>query len=261
MERSEHGFDPSEQKTIRPKKLLKEEVVSRLESGENFENVVLADLNLAGLDFENKSFRGSDIRGLSLYDERQDEEGTTIFEIRTNIKGADFTDATIADLGSGTYFGKTNAEGAVFGYTESLLVRRERHHESGKAPTAEDTGGLHRFNGRDGNFKKTTWTNADFGGNTGGFEAFFSGADFSEATLEECDLAGIDFSETNIDGIRIIEPVSLFELRINENQVESLVQAIQWADQEEQAAFLKEKNEKGSQKVLEEQFQIVVVKA
>src|SRR3989339_764977 len=244
MNEFERGITPPKPEIEKPKKLTRDEVESRLATGESLENLILTDLDLAGLNFEGKSFRESDIRGMSLYREEQKEDGTLV-EIRTNIKGADFTDTTIADMGPEVFFGRVDAGGATFGYTEKLVDRRKRHKESGKAPTAEDTGGLFNFNGSEGNFKKTRWVNADFGGGSG-YEAIFPKADLSEATIEESDLTEINLSETNIENIKIIDPVSLFGMKINENQIESVVQAIQLTDQEKQTEFLKEKAEKGS---------------
>lgn len=256
MERFGNSFEPLGQEIKKPKKLTKEEVISRLESGENLENLILTDLDLAGLNFEGKSFRQSDIRGMSLYREEQNEDEEPI-EIKTNIKGADFTDAVIADFGPEVFFSRVDAEGATFGYTENLVSRRKRHKESGKAPMAEDTGGLYNFNGSDGNFRKTKWINADFGGNCG-YEAIFPGAVLSESAIEGCDLSGIDFSETNIDNIKILDPLSLSGMEINEKQIESVAKAIQLSNQDEQAKFLKEKTEKGPRKALEDYFHIAV---
>lgn len=257
MEKFEGDIEPSKQEIEKPKKLTREEVTSILERSENLENLILTDLDLAGLNLEGKSFRRSDIRGMSLYREEQDEDGK-IVEIKTNIKGADFTDSTIADLGLEVFFSRVDAEGAIFGYTENLISRRKRQKESGKAPTAEDISGLFCFNGSDGNFKKTKWINADFGGRSD-YEAIFPGANLSESTMEGCDLSGIDFSEANIKNIKIIDSVSLRGMKINEKQIESVVKAIQLSNQEKQAEFLKEKTEKGSKKALEDYFQIVVV--
>jgi uncharacterized protein YjbI with pentapeptide repeats len=255
MEKFENSFKLPEQEKGKPEKLTAEDVKNRIEKGEDLEKLDLADLDLAGLNLENKNFRGSDIRGIILCCEDKKEDGE-IFEVTTNIKGADFTDATISDLGE-TYFNKVDAEGAVFGYTEDLISRRKRHKESGEQPKPKDSGGLFSFIGDGGNFKRTEWANADFGGNSG-YEASFFGADFTEATIKGCDLSGMDFSETDIDNIKIIDPVSLRKMRINENQIDSVVEAIQLSNEEKQAEFLKEKEDKGSRKALEDFFQVVV---
>ncbi len=201
----------------------KAEVIRRLGAGEGLENLILTDLNLAGLELEGVSFRGADIRGVSLYREEESEDGKTI-ETTTNIRGADFTDAIFA---GGTDFYRVDAEGTIFGYTESIDSRRKSH--------PGDCGGLFRFDGCEGNFKETRWTNIDFGGGTE-FEAMFFGADLSGAVVRECLLAEIDLSETTIEGITIIDPapISLNGLKINKQQIESLAQAIKLADKEEQ---------------------------
>jgi len=225
-------------------KLTREDVIKRLEQNENLENFNLAELDLSVLNFEGKSFRGSDIRGIT-------------FE-NAYIKNADFTNAVIADLGPEVIFARVNAEGATFGFTENLVARRKRQRESGKSPEVADIGGLFNFNGSVGNFRKTKWLNADFGGGSG-YETLFLDADLSEAEITGCDLNQIDFSETKIDKIKIIDPVSLQGMKIAENQIETLVQSIQLTDEETQAEFLKEKKEKGSRKALEDFFEIIIV--
>jgi len=249
MEKFENNF------TLKPEvkkseKLTREEIIKRLEQNENLENYNLADLDLSGLNFEGKSFRGSDLRGVTLYNESL-KEGT-------NIKNADFTDAVIADLGPEVLFASVNAEGATFGFTENLLARRKRQQESGQAPKAADIGGLFNFNGSAGNFKKTKWLNADFGGGSG-YEALFPDTDLSEAEITGCDLKQIDFSETKIDKIKIIDPVSLQGMKITETQVDTIVQSIHLTNKEAQTEFLKEIELKGSRKALEDFFEIVII--
>jgi uncharacterized protein YjbI with pentapeptide repeats len=260
MNRFEKGFESPKLEALEPKKLTREEIESRLANGENLENLNLTDLNLAGLNLEGKSFRGSDIRGMSLYREEKKEDGTLV-EIQTNIKGADFTDATIADFGPEVFFERVNAEGAIFGFTEDLISRRNRHIEykkSGRAPGAEDTGELLKFNGSEGNFKKTKWINVDFGGGSG-YESTFSDADLSESIMEGSDLTGMDFSTTKIDSIKIKDPMSLSGLIINEQQIPIMVQAIELTDEKAQREFLEEVKNKGPQKALEDFFLVVIV--
>lgn len=250
MNQLESNFKPPEQEVKKLKKLTREEVISKLERGEDLENLSLTDLNLAGLNLEGKSFRGSDIRGLSLYAKAQSEG--------TNIKNADFTDTTIADLGPEALFQEVEAEGAKFGYTEDLISRKKRLKESGQAPRAEDTGGLFGFNGLRGNFRKTKWTNIDFGGGSG-YEAYFPEADLSQSIIAGSDLSGIDFSETNIDSIKIIDPLSLRGLKINEKQIESVAQAIELSNQKAQSEFLQATNKEGPKKALKDYFGIIIV--
>lgn len=256
MNKIEKGFEPPKE-AEKPKKLTREEVESRLTAGESLENLILEDLNLAGLNFEGKSFRGSDIRGLSLYKEEQKEDGT-IVEIRTNIKGADFTDITIAAHWAEALFARVDAEGATFGYTENLVSRRKRHQESGKNPTAHDIGGLFSFNGGEGNFQKTKWINIDFGGGSG-YEAIFPKADLSESIIEASDLTEIDLSTAKIDGIKIKDPISLRGLIINEQQITTAVEAIELTNSQYQSEFLEEVKNNGQRKALENYFGIIIV--
>ena len=77
MEKFENNAEPLMPEVKKPDKLSRDEVISRLESGESLKNLILTDINLAGLNFEGKSFSGSDIRGINLYNESQ-SEGTNI---------------------------------------------------------------------------------------------------------------------------------------------------------------------------------------
>jgi uncharacterized protein YjbI with pentapeptide repeats len=239
-------------KVTEPKKLTRQDVIGRLEQGEDLNDLDLKDLNLAGLALAGKSFKRSDIRGMSLYEERDGANGT-IIEITTNIQGADFTDAIIADTAQGTDFYSVDAEGATFGYTESIVSRRISH--------PKDGGGLFRFDGRGGNFKRTRWTNTDFGGGTG-FEAMLEGADLSGAVMEGCLLAEIDLSKTNIEDISIIgtPPLFLNAIKINAQQVKSLAQAIKLTDEKEQSRFEEEIRDNGQRKALEDHFGTIIVK-
>lgn len=254
------NFRSQEQETKNVKKLTREEVIERLSRNEHFENVDIADLDLSlsELNFEGKRFCGSDIRGLRLCREKYREDGTLIEIIRANIRGADFTDAIIADQGTEIFFRWVDAVGASFGYTEDLLSRRKRQEESGNAPI-EDSGGLFCFNGSRGDFRKTTWTNIDFGGGSG-YEAIFHRANLSESIMNGCDLREMDFSESSISRIKIIDPVSLWGMRINLKQIEGVAESIEFTDQEEQAEFLKEKAEKNPRNLLEEYFGIIIEK-
>lgn len=243
--------------TTKSRKLTREEVIKRLENKENLEDLVLVDLDLAGLNLEGKSFRRSDIRGLSLYRKDKDKEGQ-IIELKTNIQGADFTDATVADLGPEVFFGRVEAKGATFGFTENLVSRRTRLKESGQTPTAENCGGFFGFNGSEGNFNNTQWANIDFGGGSG-YEAIFPGTDLTAATIQGSDLAGIDFSQTKIDHIKIIDPVSLLEMKINTSQIETIANGVQLSNQDQQAEFSQIKTKEGSRKALESYFHLTIV--
>lgn len=257
---NEFGQDtPPEAAAEKLEKITREEVEARLARGENLENLYLVDLDLAGLDFEGKSFRGSDIRGVYFYGEKRDENGK-IIELITNLRRADFTDVTIADTGQDTIFGRVEAEGATFGFTEDLISRRNRHaamNNSGERPDAADSGGLYGFNGGCGNFKKTKWNNIDFGGDSDS-EALFPGADLSEGEIISSDLAGLDFSTTKIDGIKIKDPLSLRGLIISEQQIDTLAEAIELSDERERQKFAEEIKQKGPRKALEDYFGITI---
>ncbi|MFH1089121.1 MAG: pentapeptide repeat-containing protein [Candidatus Uhrbacteria bacterium] len=244
------------QEKKRKMRLDREGVKARLEAGENLENYDLSNLDLAGLDFrEGVSFRGSDLRG-TLFFHKESEDGSDP-EVKTSIKGADFTEATFAILERKPVFVRVEAEGAKFGYTESLLSRLKRLEEPGELKTAENSGGLFGFNGCEGNFKGTTWGNIDFGGDTG-FGATFYGADFSGAVIDGCDLSGIDLSETEIKNIKIINPViSSKGFVINEDQIETVVSAISFSDNR-QASWERDKAVKSSRDLLENVLKIEI---
>lgn len=256
MKKFEGGFTPPAPEVKKLEKLTREEVNNKIKKKENLEGFDLQGIHLVGLNLEKMSFRGSDVRGIVLY--YPEEGGET--EVKTNIRKTDWTDATFADTGM-TYFNKVDAEEATFGYTENLISRRERHQENhqktGKAPGAEDTGGLYGFNGNGGNFKKTRWNNCDFGGGSG-YEATFPGADLSESAMEGCDLSGVDFSKTKIENIIIKDPVSLRGLKINEQQIEFIAQSIKLSDQKAQAKFSEEISSKGPREALISYFGIII---
>lgn len=257
MNEFKRGVSP-EDEAGKPKKLTREEVEDRLTRGESLENLDLKDLDLAGLNFEEKKFRGADIRGICFYGEKQGGGGTV--ELVTNLQRANFTDATIGDFGPETIFGRVEAEGATFGFTENLVSRRKRHalmNNSGERPEASDSGGLYNFNGGGGNFRKTKWNNIDFGGGSG-YEAIFPGADLSEAEIVGSDLAGLDFSTTKIDGIKIKDPLSLQGLIIAEQQTDTLAGAIKLSNERERQEFSDEVKEKGSREALEDYFRIII---
>lgn len=175
------------------------DVEEQIALGEQLDGVDLHDLDLAGCDLHGRSFHGSIVYGLQLY--RSDDNAET--EVRTNIGKTDWTDAVVASAGAETFLGRVDAEEAVFGFTESLTDRRQRHAASDAKPTDLDSGGYHNFNGAEGNFRRTIWRNIDFGGSTG-YEARFEHADLTDAVFEGCDLTDIDLSTARTDGIQII---------------------------------------------------------
>ncbi|MFA6322215.1 MAG: pentapeptide repeat-containing protein, partial [Candidatus Buchananbacteria bacterium] len=115
--------------------------------------------------------------------------------------------------------------------------------------------GLFSFDGRQGDFTKTQWQNVDFGGGSG-YDADFAGADLSQARIESCDLSGVNFSLTKIDGIKIIDPVSLKNLVIAKNQIPDLIKGIELIRPKE---FESQVKELGEQEALEKYFEIVII--
>ncbi len=225
--------------------MTRTEVEAQLQGGETLENLDLSDLDLSGLSVEGRSFRGSDIRSLALY-----AEGAI-----TNIKRTDWTDAIIAGYGNETFFGRVEAEGARFGCSESLVARRKRQEGSGPVPL-EDSGALLNFNGAQGRFTNTRWSNLDFGGGSR-YEAIFSGADLRGAEIDGCDLSMIDFSETLLDGVIIKDPVALRGLRVDERHVSDLADGLRWSEEQTGREFSDARKKFGDKKALEEMFGVV----
>jgi len=268
MNSIESGPKPPQSETLKLQKLSRQEVEYRIKQGENLENFDLQNLDLAGLNFEGISFRGSDVRGVIFF--RQTKGANNEVEkITTNLKNTDWTDALFArfDLNEQENEGnfiKVDAQGATFGFTESLAARRERHNierqEKKKTPTEKDSGAYLNFIGSSGNFENTKWMNIDFGGDKeGGYEAIFFDADLSNALFTNCDLSYIEFSETKIDGLKIKDPHGLEGLIIKENQISSLIQAIEYTDSQKQAKFLAEVKNNGPKKILEEFLHIKII--
>ncbi len=202
-------------------KLDRAAVAERLASGEDFESVSVADLDLSGLSLEGKSFRMADVRGLHLFNEATGETA--------NIKNTDWTDADVADLGSLADFSSVEAAGARFGFTEKLKDRKARYEREGKKPDWDDCGGLHNFVGNNGNFPATKWSNIDFGGRSS-YEAVFFDADLMDAEFIGCDLAGMDLSRACLTGVKIIDPESLLGMQIYEKFVAAVARGVAFSD-------------------------------
>jgi uncharacterized protein YjbI with pentapeptide repeats len=232
------------------KELSRAEIEARIIRGENFEGISLADRDISGEDLSGKSFRSSDVRGLTLFEE---ESGDT-----TEIKNTDWTDADIADLGSIADFRSVEAEGAKFGFTETLKERRARQEREGKKKEWNDCGGYHNFVGNNGNFQRTTWNNIDLGGGSG-YEAAFFDADLIGAVYHGCDLHGMDLSRARLANVRIIDPELLGGMKIYEKYVSDVARGISFTDAESQAEWSAALSEKGEAKALEEYFGIVIV--
>lgn len=253
MEIIEGGLLPQDKR--RPDKLTAAQVAEKIKRGESLENLDLQDLNLAGLPLAEKSFRGADLRGVSLYQYDQDKDKETV----TNISRADFREAILADTAGGCDFFRVDAEGAKFGYSETLADRRTRHQNKfravGQKPPITDSGAFYRFDGSEGNFQKTFWLNVDFGSGTD-FNADFTGADLSGATFAGCDLSGLDLSRTKIAGLKLIGFNLLDRLIINENQVAELAAAIKESGLNQTFAALLPA---GAAAALKECFNIVIL--
>ncbi|MFH1253422.1 MAG: pentapeptide repeat-containing protein [Candidatus Uhrbacteria bacterium] len=241
-----------EAETKKLPRLSREEVEVRLEARQNLEGFDLSGLDLAGLSLEGVSFRGSDVHGVQLFREAEGESDRVL----TKISRADFSEAIIACQEGLTDFGGVKAEGATFGYAESVANRRARYPDTGGVAKIEDSGGLFGFCGDGGRFKGARWVNVDFGGPDYGTS--FISADLSESSLEGCDLSGIDFSKTKIEGIKIINPESLAGMTINENQIETVVRAISFTD-DRQDGWLEALDDEVPRMLLEEKFQIKIV--
>jgi len=206
------------------KKETRESIMASIERGESLAGKNLVDLDLTDMPLADQDFTGCDARGLIL------DQGDP--EVRTNISRSKFVDTIFADSGNGTNFINVEAEGAFFGYTETLQSRRNRHAEAGRKPDEIDCGMLNGFDGQYGNFPGTVWANIDFGGGTD-HPALFWQADFLGAIFDGCDLSGIDLSESRIDDIEIKNPVSVKGLIINEEQVDSLAKALKLNNRED----------------------------
>ena len=232
--------------------MSREDVIALLEKGEELEEVSLLDQDLSGLKLDGESFRRSDARGLKLF--REKEEGQ--YEI-AEIRNTDWTDADIADLSSPAIFCGVEAEGARFGFSETLSDRKARLAAEGKSPSWNDCGGYHNFVGNNGGFVKTRWLNIDFGGPSG-YEAVFQGADFIDAVFEGCALSGLDLSEARLTGVKIINPHSIDGLIISERYAEDVASGLQLARAEDQEEFTRLVQEVGAKNALEKYLRVEV---
>ena len=227
-------------------------VIEALGNGKHLEGVAIPDVNLAGLELRGKSFRGSDVRGVKLFDEENPET-------RTDIRETDWTDAEIGDFGNETLFVGVDATGAKFGFSEPLLVRRARHLGAGGDPKVEDSGALCNFNGQNGDFIDTTWKNVNFAGGSG-YEARFEGADLSGSTFEGADLRAIDFSQSKLENVAIKNPVSLVGMRVRFADAESLAKGITFSYPFVNVLHATRDSTKPAAEMLAEVFGVIVVK-
>jgi uncharacterized protein YjbI with pentapeptide repeats len=247
-----------------PKNITREWVENKLNSDkrrEAFEGMDLKDLDLTGLDLSGRSFRGSDVRGLCLF--RGEIPAGETDEI-TNIENTDWTDAIIeAYAPSNCEFASVRAENSVFGFSETLFQKGEKMAEKEKQGSKVepiDRGMYLGFNGSRGNFKNSKWNNIDFqGGNEYG--AMFYHANLSGAKFDGCDLKGLNWSLSNIEGIEIniYDPDSLTGFIINQRQVHSLVKAIKFMDKAYREGIENEMKKKTAEDVLWDSFGVNVV--
>ena len=241
-------------KAEQPSNLDRPQIEARIKQRNNLENLDLRQLNLAGLNIEGLSLRGSDVRGLSFFVNE---------ETITNIRKTDWTDCVMGDLQTVTELMFVDAEDAKFGFSESIDARRLRHikmKELGQISTAFVSGSFANFDGSCSDFSKTTWANIDFAGGTG-WKANFWGANLDGAVFDNCDLQALDFSETQIDNLKIIDPPEIKGLIITAEQVPMITAGIFLSNQNAMAAWQEEIRTKGEQKALEEFFDIIIKKA
>jgi hypothetical protein len=226
-------------------------IEARIKQGKNLENLDLRKINLSSINIEGQSLRGSDVRGLSFF---------VSVETITNIKKTDWTDCLMGDLQTATELMYVDAEGAKFGFSESIDARRLRHikmKEQGQIPTAAESGSFANFNGSCSDFSQTNWTNIDFAGGTG-YGANFWGAKLNGAVFDNCDLQALDFSETQIDNLKIIDPPEIKGLIITAEQVSALAASFFLSNQEAMSAWQEELMAKSEQRALTEFFGIFV---
>ncbi len=248
----ENGGVAPEMEVLKRKVLGPDDVRGVLEKGGGFEDVSLLDQDLAGFKLEGKSFRRSDARGLKLFR----EEGIGKYEI-ADIRNTDWTDADVADFSSPAFFCAVEAEGARFGFTETLTDRESRQKREGKEPAWNDCGGYHNFVGNDGGFKRTQWTNIDFGG-LSGHEAVFSGADFTDAVFEGCALCGIDLSEACLKGVKILDFYEIVGLKISERYADDVANGLRLSRPEDQKEFVRLVKEVGAKEALQNYLSVWV---
>ncbi len=244
------GYSPESERP-ESRQLTREEVVERIGRGEDLERARLCDLDLAGLYLEKRKFRGADVRGLKLFREDQAEAA--------NVRETDWTDATVGDFGAETVFAYADAEGATFGFTETLNARRERQARAGGKPKVEDSGAYLNFNGQQAKFGRSRWNNIDFGGACDSYESRFQGADLERAVFAGCDLTNIDLSTSKFDDLTVEDPVSLAGMAIAAEQVEAVARGLRYSDPRVDAELKAALAADGPRRLLEESFGVVVI--
>ena len=184
-------------------------------------------------------------------------------EAPTDIRNTDWTDATFASAGEFSSFRGVNAENAKFGFGITLEERQEMivriQKEEKRPPNEYKYGGYFGFEGRDGNFKNTKWTNIDFGGGSG-YEAFFPGANFEGTTFDNCNLSEIDLTGCNLERMKFnINDASYLQgMIIGKDQINAVSQGITLSDSTKQQEFETIKSALGSLRALEIYFRLEV---
>lgn len=240
-----------------------EQVLDIMSRDKNLEGLDISDLKLNGENLSGGKFRGCDARCIDLSPRIKNVEGKEIKEA-TDIRETDWTGATFASAGDFTSFKGVNAEGAVFGYGMTLDEREgwiaQIQEEDKRGPNEFECGGYFNFEGSEGIFTNTKWSNIDFGGNSG-YEAFFPGANFEGAIFDGCNLGGIDLSGANLEkvSIRVDDIFYLQNMKINKNNVEAVAQGIVLSDPADQKEFNSLLSEFGSRRALEIYFSLEII--
>lgn len=249
--------NPSDQEPKQVKRLTRADVERKIAAGEQFESADVSGLDLAGLPLAKKNFRSARAENVRLYRKGPDAKSF----VATDISDSDWTDAVLVSESSGTIFIRVNAEGARFGYSESLAACRERNRvqfeKTGLMPN-DERNALFGFNGSGGNFKKTSWKNVDFGG--GDYGAYLDQADFSSANFDGCDLSGIDFSSCNLEGVSINDALELRGLKLSEHAADAVARGLSFSDPDkhndlEERAYMYE----GDPRAFLESYGIIIV--
>lgn len=204
-------------------KLSRENIQALVARGElNFDNENLTDLDLSGLNLEGATFKDADLRGTTFFDSDYPER-------RTNLRGTVWTNANFPDQNNtnkvGVPFGEADLTGAVFDATGPNLLNL----------STLDFGGA--------NLANTKWTGAFFG-EMDYYNPLFDGTTLRGAVFAESDLSGLDLSQAgSTTGIRIIDPLSLRQMRIRGDQLETVLQGLEVSDASKKAELESTKQE------------------
>ena len=235
------------------RRLTIDEVDEIINQDGNFDDVSIAELNMARFILDGKSFKRADARGLALYFEDNEDRREA-----ADIRNTDWTDADLGDSERAADFRYVEAAGSTFGFTETLKARRERLIASDKGWNWNDCGAYNRFVGNEGNFQRTRWDNIDFGGETG-TEALFINADLEGAVFQGCALRGIDLSWCNLKDVRIIAPASLAGMTIGKKFIADVANGISFCGTTTQENWLTARAEKGDEAALKDFCLIEIV--